>query len=79
MKANASVGCKPTKHDHKEVRNWTGKLSLTATEQGDQFVLAAIYRAFFGNDDECKRLRDALAVEAKLCYRDHMKTVKENQ
>ena len=73
MKANASVGGRPSKKDRKHLRNWCGKLDMKATFEGDQFILAAIYRVLFGNDDECKRLRDALAAEAKRCQRDHVK------
>ena len=79
MKANCSVGGRPSKKDCKHLRNWCGKLDMKATFEGDQFILAAIYRALFGNDDECNRLRNAITAEAKRCQRDHLKVEKETR
>ena len=57
MKASVSVGGRPTKGDTRTTWNWVGKLHLDATVDGDQFLLAAINRAMFGNEDEAKALR----------------------
>jgi hypothetical protein len=73
MKADVSVGAKPTKNDRRDVRNWVGKLNLRATVDGDEFILAAINRAMFGPEDQAKQLRRSLIAEAKRCYRDHVK------
>ena len=70
MKANVSVGAKPTKNDRRDVRNWVGRLDLRATVEGDEFILAAMYRALFGAEDQAKQLRKALIAEAKRCFRD---------
>jgi len=76
MKANVSVGVKPTKNDTRDVCNWVGKLNLRATEDGDEFILAAINRALFGPERKAKLLRRYLIAEAKRCYRDHCKVNK---
>lgn len=65
MKGDFRVGGKPTKGDPRDARNWCGKASLVATNDGDQFLLAAIYRALFGNESECRALRRSLVAEAK--------------
>ena len=49
---------------------------MKATEVGDEFLLAAINRAFFGSDNSAKGLRKALIAEAKRCEKDHQKIVK---
>lgn len=79
MKGKASVGQRPTKGDCRSVYNWCGKLDLKATNDSDPFVLAAIYRALFGNPDEANGLRRALLVEAKRCDMDHFKRVKKHK
>ena len=60
MKASCSIGGRPQKGDTRTMWNWVGKLSMEATSDGDQFVLAAIYRAMFGNEDDAKALRKAI-------------------
>ena len=77
MKASVSVGGRPTKGDTRTTWNWVGKLHLIATVDGDQFLLAAINRAMFGNDDEAKALRKALIAEGKRCQQDHNKRAKK--
>jgi len=78
MKASVSVGGRPKKGDCRTTWNWVGKLDMKATVDGDQFLLAAINRAMFGNEDEAKALRKALIAEGDRCQRDHEKRVKSS-
>jgi hypothetical protein len=69
MKTNAKVGGRRTKGDCRDVFNWTGSLSLKATNEGDQFWLAAVYRLLTGRasgDAEA-----AMSAVAKQCERDY--------
>lgn len=66
----------PVKNDNRTTWNWVGKLEIKATVDGDQFFLAAINRALFGNADEAKALRRSLVAEAKRCQKDHFERVK---
>ena len=69
MKAKVSVGRRSSENDVRDVRNWVGHLVLDAESEGDPFILAAIYRALFGVDNQAHTLRKALTAEAKRCLR----------
>ena len=77
MKASVSVGGRPKKNDVRTVWNWVGDLKLKGTVDGDQFILAAINRALFGNEHDAKALRKSLIAEAKRCQQEHNQRVKE--
>ena len=67
MRGNASAGDRPKPGF--DVRNWTAHLDLKASVEGDEFVLAAIYRALFTGG--AKALTRSLYAEAKRCQNDH--------
>lgn len=72
VKASVSVGGRPTKGDVRSLHNWVGKLSVTATSEGDQYILAAINRILFGGKlPECEEARDMLIKLAEKCRDDH--------
>ena len=79
MKASVSVGGRPKKGDARSTHNWVGDLKLKATDDGDQFFLAAINRAFFGGANLAKGLKRALLAEAKRCEKDHHKAIKRRE
>ena len=77
MDGKASVGGSCKKGDVRAVYNWCGKLELKASRISDPFLLAAVYRALFGNANEANALREALIDEAQRCEADHMERVRK--
>lgn len=77
MDGKASVGGRYKKGDVRSVHNYCGVLNLKASRVSDPFYLAAIYRAFFGNENEASALREALIDEAQRCEADHMERAKK--
>ena len=77
MKAKCSVGGRCRKNDARSVFNWCGKLDLVATLEGDPFLLAAVYRALFGDESDAKALKRSLLAEARRCAADHQARVQQ--
>ena len=75
MKADISIKGRPKKNDHRDLRNYVDKLHIDVTVEGDQFILAAISRALFGNGSGAVELREAIVVEAQRCADDHDRLV----
>ncbi len=71
MKIDAKVGGRFRKGDCRDVGCWTGELSLGAENEGDPFLIAAIYRLVTGKASEAAY--DALQSDAKQCLRDYQK------
>lgn len=69
MKSQISIGGRPRTNDPRRLHNWVGQMSLKATQDGDQFIFAAFYRALTGTASD--GFRQALEAEAKLCLADH--------
>ena len=74
MKTEAKVGGRRVKSDPRDLRNWCGSLTMRASSEGDQFILAAIYRALSGVGDQ--NLVEALRVSAQECLKEHLKQEK---
>jgi len=70
MKIDATVGGPARRKDPRDLRNWVGSMKLKATQEGEQFLLAAIYHALRGQGSN--RLRDALTAEAKTLLKQHL-------
>ena len=77
MKAEVKVGGRRVNKDPRNLHNWVGKLEVKATREGDQFILAAVYRALFGGNDKAVELREAIANEAEKCRDAHREREKE--
>jgi len=78
MDMDIKVGGRHLKNDPRDLRNWVGSLTLKATVNGDQFLLAAIYRVLTNKsyeDESTSELRNLLKEEAKKCMDDHKKVV----
>lgn len=73
MKGAVKVGGRRKKGDFRDTRNWCDTLTLKATVEGDQFILAAIARVLFGYDKSAlaESIADRLAKLAATCERDH--------
>lgn len=71
MNISASIGDRHRKNDPREMHSWIGKLDLKATQEGEQFLLAALYKALQG--EASKTLTNALRAEAKKCLKEHRK------
>ena len=76
MKGEAKVGGRRTKNDPRELRSWVGKLTLEATQEGEQFILAALYNLIFHGEGS-QALRNALKRSAKGYLKVHQKREKE--
>lgn len=69
MKADARVGGQRKRSDRRDVRNWCGRLNLQATNNGDQYILAAFYRAVAGQASD--EFYAAIDRESSACLDDH--------
>lgn len=74
MNIEAKVGGNRRKKDPRDCRNWVGSLTLKASREGDQFIMAAIYRIVAGlprDSEAARRCEKALTEYGKECLRDH--------
>jgi hypothetical protein len=71
MKAKISTGKRYSKKFSASLFNYVGVFDVRAVEEYDFFVLAALYRALFGKENEACELRDAIKDEADRCKADH--------
>ena len=55
MKASAKLKGRPTKNDIRTLRYQCDKLVMNASVDGDSYILAAIYRAIFVEDNALTR------------------------
>ena len=78
MRSKISVGGRPKKNDDRHLRNYVGKFDLSADDDFDAFILAALYRAIFGGEDSAKALKRSMIAEAKRCEKDHNSRIKLN-
>ena len=78
MRSKVSVGGRHRKNDDRHLQNYVGKLELTADDDADAFLFAAIYRAFHGREDQARALRRSIIAEARRCEKDHNEVVKSN-
>lgn len=69
MKANVKATKRP--QQGKDCRNWVEVLDLRAQGDGDQFLLAAIYRALFLPQLASTKLLEALTEDSERCEADH--------
>lgn len=72
MRAEAKLKGKKTKSDVRDVRNWCDSLSFDAINDGDQYLLAALYRITIMQSAETKDIRDRISEVAKQCRVDHI-------
>lgn len=79
MKGKCSAGRTPPKGENRSVWYWCDNVQLKATSPEDPFILAALYRALFGNEDEANALRKAIAAEAKRCEKDYISRNKKQE
>ena len=72
MHIEGKIKGRKTKNDHRDIRNWCGSLSFEITNEGDQYLLAALYRIAVLQEKDTKDIRDRISEVAKQCYVDHV-------
>lgn len=60
------------KNDSRDIRNWCEFLSFNATTEGDQYLLAALYRISVSQSKDTKDIRDRISEVARQCQIDHI-------
>lgn len=77
MKLTAAIGGRPVKGDTRDLSFWVGELKLKADGDFDPYVLAAVWNALHGRNDELYKAIEESAKKLLVVHVDRVKSPKK--
>lgn len=79
MKLIAAIGGRPVKGDSRDLSFWVGDLKLKADGDFDPYVLAAVWNALHGRNDELYKAIEESAKKLLFIHADRVNATKKQK